>query len=84
MGRLVTASFARSYLFSVPDFMLKQSTIPDTFGAAALVIQPNLNVVENLGSWDTTDAVLNLMDKQAQLKVSTVLLEKELIATETF
>ncbi|KAK3877705.1 hypothetical protein Pcinc_017611 [Petrolisthes cinctipes] len=50
------------------NLSLEQNSLPETFGAAAIAIQPSLSMVENLGIWDTTDAILFLLDREAQLK----------------
>lgn len=79
MEKMVTTCSSISYMLSDPDLKAQQNPSPVTLGAAALVIQPSISSVENIGSWDTIDAILYLLNKEQQLKVSVIPLEKDLI-----
>ncbi|KAK4323492.1 hypothetical protein Pmani_005807 [Petrolisthes manimaculis] len=67
-GLMAVESFLTNEPAVLSKLSLEQNSLPETFGAAAIVIQPSLSMVENLGIWDTTDAILYLLDKEAQLK----------------
>ncbi|XP_045126798.1 uncharacterized protein LOC123513603 isoform X4 [Portunus trituberculatus] len=66
-----------SWLLSLPHLEVLRNNFIDqhsksmrvSFGAAAMLIQPKMEAVEVVTSWDTTAAIMYLLDAEAKMKL---------------